>query len=151
MAPLLHGKIVKWLRDNGYLGNLPKTLRVKIKSTVPLKAEVHTGVEFHRNAVTAAQSEVPNVVPVKSVPPRRRTKSDAQVLKHDEVIFTSTEMINNNVTDKCGRDLPKGEGCSSEESFGGIKKVIALIIDSYATALIASLIKGVLDNQIMSL
>lgn len=121
MAPELQGKIITWLRDNGYLGNLLKTLRVKIKPTVPLKAEVYEEVDVYGNDVTAAESDILNIVPVKSVPPRRRTKSDIQVLKNDKVICTSLEMINN-VTEKYGSDLTNGESCSNKDSSDGIEK-----------------------------
>lgn len=126
MTPELHGKILTWLRDNGYIGNLLKTLRVKIKPTVPLKDEVHKEVDVDGNDVTATESDIPNDVPVKSVPPRRRTKSDIQVVKNDKVVCTSMEMVNN-VPDKYGSDLTNGEGCSNKDSSNGIEKVIILI------------------------
>lgn len=130
MAPELHGKILTWLGNNGYIGNLLKTLRVKIKPTVPLKAKDLKEVDIDGNDVTADEYDITNVVPVKSVPPRRRTKSDIQVLKNDKVICTSMEMINN-VTDKYGSDLANGEGCSNKDSSDGIEKVIILIIYSF--------------------
>lgn len=136
------GKIVAWLKHHGYIGSLQKTLKVKIKSSTSSMADANTSVPADTNAVTVARTKMPNVVPVKCIPPWR-TKSDARILKNDKVICTSREMM----IDDNESGLPNGDGCPSKESSGGIEKVIALIISCLLAIEVVSLMNGGLDNQ----
>ncbi|KAM7514976.1 hypothetical protein LguiA_004559 [Lonicera macranthoides] len=91
LVPDLHCKIVKWLQTHAYIGTLQKSLKLKFKSTIKSKAE--TGVADDTDAGTLSQSSIPDDVPVKSVPPRRRTKSSIRILKDNKVICSSKASV----------------------------------------------------------
>ncbi|CAK9168146.1 unnamed protein product [Ilex paraguariensis] len=91
LVPDLQCKLVDWLRNHAYIGRSPKKLKVKIKPTTGCKAEM--GVADDSDAVAASDSDIPDVVPVKSVPPRRRTKSEIRILKDNKDRCSSKEMI----------------------------------------------------------
>lgn len=113
LVPDLRCKIVKWLQTHSYIGTLPKSLKVKFKAKIALEAEA--GVSDDTDAVVSEH----DVVPVKSVPPRRRTKGNITILKDNKVICSSKESISEGVlTDEARRDLlVKGDSnCQSKES-----------------------------------
>ncbi|KAL2467526.1 PHD finger family protein [Forsythia ovata] len=87
MVPELQCKIMKWLRNHAYISSFQKTLKVKVRPGVALKDEA--------NVVDGAgeESDISDVVPVKSVPPRRRTKSNIRIVK-DEMLSFSKEKVN---------------------------------------------------------
>uniref|UniRef100_A0A5B7AIV8 PHD finger family protein n=1 Tax=Davidia involucrata TaxID=16924 RepID=A0A5B7AIV8_DAVIN len=87
----LHCKVVKWLGNHAYISTLQKNLKVKIKSTIASKDEMR--VTDDSDAITVSESDIPDVVPVKSVPPRRRTKSNIRISKDNKVICPSKEVI----------------------------------------------------------
>lgn len=91
MVPDLHSKIVTWLKKHAYIGNLKKNLKVKIKSSFASKDGM--GAAEGSDAVLVSESDSPEVVPVKSVPPRRRTKSNIRIMKENKVICSSREKI----------------------------------------------------------
>ncbi|XP_058217291.1 uncharacterized protein LOC131328357 isoform X2 [Rhododendron vialii] len=91
VVPDLRSKIVTWLKKHAYIGNLKKNLKVKIKSSFASKDGM--GAAEGSDAVLVSESDSPEVVPVKSVPPRRRTKSNIRVLKENKVICSSREKI----------------------------------------------------------
>ncbi|KAF5942328.1 hypothetical protein HYC85_019970 [Camellia sinensis] len=91
VVPDLHCKIVTWLRNHAYVGTLQKNLKVKIKSSIASKDD--TGASEDSDAIKISKSDNPDVVPVKSVPPRRKTKSNIKILKDNKVICSSKETI----------------------------------------------------------
>ncbi|KAG5544577.1 hypothetical protein RHGRI_017117 [Rhododendron griersonianum] len=91
VVPDLRSKIVTWLKKHAYIGNLKKNLKVKIKSSFASKDGM--GAAEGSDAVLVSESDNPEVVPVKSVPPRRRTKSNIRILKENKVICSSREKI----------------------------------------------------------
>lgn len=78
------------------MGSLQKNLRVKIKSAISSKDE--TGEENGSDAVLVSETDIPDPVPVKSVPPRRRTKSNIRILKDSRIICSSEETFIDNGT-----------------------------------------------------
>ncbi|KAK6114794.1 hypothetical protein DH2020_007063 [Rehmannia glutinosa] len=82
MVPELQCKLLRWLKKHAHIGNLQKTLTVRIRSLLapedlPDVADAAEGV----GAVPVEESNVSDSVPVKSVPPRRRTKSSIRTVK----------------------------------------------------------------------
>ncbi|MBA0597326.1 hypothetical protein Gorai_007134, partial [Gossypium raimondii] len=94
LTPDLQGKLIKWLKYHAYMGSSPKKLKVKIKPLMSSKDE--TGATDGYDDIMDFMSDIPNPVAVKSVPPRRRTKSNARILRDNEVICSSDEIINDN-------------------------------------------------------
>ncbi|CAK9171733.1 unnamed protein product [Ilex paraguariensis] len=93
MAPDLHCKVVDWLINHAYIGSSFKNLKFKIKSTITCKAEI--GFAHDSEAVAVSESDIPDVVSVKSVPPRRRTKGNIRILNDEKVTCSSKEIISN--------------------------------------------------------
>ena len=125
MFPNLNGKVETWLKEHGYISNLHKPLKVKIKSATSLKAEDHVAAPLETETAIVTGSDSPRVVPVKCVPPRRRPKSDMRTLRNEKVICASNEMLSD-VMDGYANGLPNGDGCSSKESSYAFEKVIML-------------------------
>ncbi|XWS25217.1 hypothetical protein CRYUN_Cryun27aG0050700 [Craigia yunnanensis] len=94
LAPDLQCKIVKWLRNHAYMGSSQKKLKVKTKSSVSPKVE--TGATDSSDDIMVSESDITDPVAVKSVPPRRRTKSNVRILRDNKVICSSDEIINDN-------------------------------------------------------
>ncbi|KAK4413254.1 histone H3-lysine(4) N-trimethyltransferase ATX1 [Sesamum alatum] len=82
MVPELQCKLLRWLKNHAHIGNLQKTLKVKIRSLVAPKpvADAALGV----GTVSIEESSISDAVPIKSVPPRRRTKSSIRTVKDDK-------------------------------------------------------------------
>lgn len=109
LVPDLQCKILKWLKDHAYMGTLQKNLKVKIKSAISSKDEI--GEVDGSNAVLVSETDIPEPVPVKSVPPRRRTKSNIRILKDNRIICSSEETFSDNgtVMDEVNTDQLAGE------------------------------------------
>ncbi|KAI3464451.1 hypothetical protein Pfo_021114 [Paulownia fortunei] len=125
MVPELQCKLLRWLKNHAHIGSLQKTLKVKIRSLAEPKhvADVAEGV----GAVPVEESNVSDSVPVKSVPPRRRTKSSIRTVKDDK--SCSSKDKNNDETTEGGVDLclPVGEdsnGPSGESLPDETKKIL---------------------------
>ncbi|RAL38749.1 hypothetical protein DM860_013430 [Cuscuta australis] len=75
----LHCKVAKWLRTRSTTGNVPKTLRLKIKPTSATK----TGIGFPDNTDSAkvTEPETSATIPFKTVAPHRRTKNNIVTVK----------------------------------------------------------------------
>ncbi|CAL5414441.1 unnamed protein product [Camellia sinensis] len=118
VVPDLHCKIVTWLRNHAYVGTLQKNLKVKIKSSIASKDD--TGASEDSDAIKISKSDIPDVVPVKSVPPRRKTKSNIKILKDNKVICSSKETISDDgiVMDgaKRGQFVIENTDCSTKKS-----------------------------------
>lgn len=84
LPPDLHGKVVKWLQNHAHVGGLQKKLKLKVLSTSLSKGEKESGVG---NAIKASNNDAGNS-PVKSGPPRKRTKSSIRVLKDNSLILS---------------------------------------------------------------
>ncbi|KAJ4850515.1 hypothetical protein Tsubulata_027502 [Turnera subulata] len=114
----LQCKIVKWLRNNTCLGILQKNKKVRLKSTILSGGE--TRIPDNPDGITVPESDIGNPVAVKSVPPRRRTKSNIRMLRDNKGISTPEEFLNQNgiVIDDVKGDQPLGEetGNSSQIS-----------------------------------
>ena len=113
MVPDLRCKLLKWLRNHTYFSTLQKNLKVKANSAIMCKDEVGTTDES--DIVAVSESGIPDPVAVKSVPPRRRTKSNVRILKDNKVICSSGEIFGDNgtVIDKVKIDQP---GCEEPEN-----------------------------------
>ncbi|KAJ4701226.1 putative Phd finger protein [Melia azedarach] len=93
LAPDLRCKIVKWLSNHAYLGGLLKNFKLKIKSSISSKA--NTG-NADSDGLMVSESEIADPVAVKSVPPRRRTKSSIRMLRDNKMACTSEDICNEN-------------------------------------------------------
>ncbi|XP_022768248.1 uncharacterized protein LOC111312338 [Durio zibethinus] len=94
LAPDLQCKIAKWLRNHAYMGSSQKKLKVKIKSLISSKDE--TGATDSSDDIMVSESDIIDPVAVKSVPPRRRTKSNVRIMRDNRVICSSDEITNDN-------------------------------------------------------
>ncbi|XP_044510817.1 uncharacterized protein LOC123229224 [Mangifera indica] len=89
LGPDMLCKIVKWLSNHACLGSLQKSSKFKLKSSISSKAE--TGLADPNGVMV---SELSDPVAIKSVPPRRRTKSSMRIL--NKVICLSDEILGDN-------------------------------------------------------
>ncbi|KAL0326260.1 UNVERIFIED_CONTAM: hypothetical protein Sradi_5195300 [Sesamum radiatum] len=91
MVPELQCKLLRWLKNHAHIGNLQKTLKVKIRSLVAPKpvADAAEGV----GTVSIEESSISDAVPIKSVPPRRRTKSSIRNVKDDNSFSFRTRLM----------------------------------------------------------
>ncbi|KAG8378328.1 hypothetical protein BUALT_Bualt08G0126000 [Buddleja alternifolia] len=128
MIPELQCKLLRWLKNHAHIGNFQKTLKVKIRSLVAPKAV--EDVDERPGAVSVEESDISDAVPVKSVPPRRRTKSNMQIVKDDNSCSSNDK--NNDETTESDADLCRlgGEDPTglSRESLPEVTKKI--LIDS---------------------
>ena len=109
------------------MGTLQKNLKVKIKSAISSKDEI--GEVDGSNAVLVSETDIPEPVPVKSVPPRRRTKSNIRILKDNRLICSSEETFSDNgtVMDEVNTDQLAGElENSSKGSFPSATEKVSL-------------------------
>lgn len=84
MLPDLQLKLVKWLKSHAYMSTLQKGLKVNTKSGITSMSEM--GTVACSDGVTVSDSEISDPVAVKSVPPRRRTKSTIRILRDNEIM-----------------------------------------------------------------
>ncbi|KAK6257449.1 hypothetical protein QUC31_000908 [Theobroma cacao] len=119
LAPDLRCKIVKWLRNHAYMGPSQKNLKVKIKSLISSKGEA--GAIDSSDDIMVSESDITDPVAVKSVPPRRRTKSNVRILRDNKVVCSSDEIINDN-----GVVMDEGrvDGLANEETNDSSKAFI---------------------------
>nr|POF09256.1 protein jade-1 [Quercus suber] len=94
MVPELRCKILKWLRNHTYISTLEKNLKVKANSEILCKGQ--GGTTDGSDALAVSDSNNPDSVAVKSVPPRRRTKSNVRILKDSKVICSPAEFFSDN-------------------------------------------------------
>lgn len=94
MVPDFQSKLVKWFQNNVYMASQHKYLKVKLKSTILPKAEI--GTADHSDGITISETDITDAVAVKSVPPRRRTKSNIRVLRDNGVICSPEEIFSDN-------------------------------------------------------
>lgn len=125
-VPELQCKIVEWLKNNAYIGTLQRNLKVRFKSTNVPKVEKLVADDTN---VTVAESRVPDVVPVTSIPPRRRTKSNVKILKDNKVVCSSRASSNDDevaMNDKSGHLVRDEPACQSKESLPDATQKILL-------------------------
>lgn len=111
MVPDIQFKITKWLKNHAYIGSSQKTLKVKLKSTIAPKVEA--GVVDNLDPIRVTEPEIADCVPVKSVPPRRRTKNNVRVVKDGESLYSSEETLN---IDRVAADEAKTSVNGKEDS-----------------------------------
>lgn len=95
MFPDVQCRIVKWLKDHSNLDLRQKNGKMKLRSAIPSKAEF--GGSDGSDAASLSESDMTDVA-VKSVPPRRRTKSSFRILKDNKVISSSEGIFCDNGT-----------------------------------------------------
>lgn len=113
------------------MGSLHKDLKVKLRSNVLSQTEM--GSTDQSDGVTVSEPDITDPVAVKSVPPRRRTKSNIRILRDNKVICSSEEILNDNgmVMDEVKADqLVSGdpENSSKVSTPGATEKVILSIL-----------------------
>ncbi|XP_042477350.1 uncharacterized protein LOC122058746 isoform X2 [Macadamia integrifolia] len=92
--PDLQSKIIKWLGNHAYMGTSQKNLKIRSNCKISSRSVV-AGPDGPNgpNGVAIADSIPPDIAPVKSVPPRRRTKNNTRILKDKKVLSSSKETI----------------------------------------------------------
>ncbi|KAL5844155.1 hypothetical protein ACOSQ4_010113 [Xanthoceras sorbifolium] len=93
VVPDLGCKIVKWFSNHAHLGTLQKNILLKLKSSISSKPEIG---DADSDGVVVSESDIPDPVAVKSVPPRRRTKSSIRIVRDNKMISTSEEVFCDN-------------------------------------------------------
>ncbi|XP_051123704.1 uncharacterized protein LOC127246404 isoform X2 [Andrographis paniculata] len=88
MVPELQYKLLKWLKNHVHFGNLQNALKLKIRSLITPKSV--DDVAECVGAISEDGSIISDSVPVKSVPPRRRTKSNLRTM-NDDKLFSSKD------------------------------------------------------------
>ncbi|XP_073285155.1 uncharacterized protein, partial [Primulina huaijiensis] len=123
MAPELQCKIVKWLKDHAHIASLQKTLKVKIKPIVVPDAVVY--VAEGASSVSVEKSDIADTVPVKSVPPRRRTKGNTRI-SGDEKSSRGKEKVDSTTEQGGGMCVRGGEDLNGPlgEFLPGVTKVV---------------------------
>ncbi|KAF7816909.1 Protein Jade-1 isoform A [Senna tora] len=94
MAPDVQLKIVNWLKAHVYTNAFQKSLKVKFKP--PNSSNVEKEVTDGSDTLPISDSELPDPVAVKSVPPRRRTINNIRILKDNKVICSSEVVSSEN-------------------------------------------------------
>ncbi|CAA0809914.1 PHD finger family protein [Striga hermonthica] len=112
IVPELQCKLLRWLKNHVQIGNIQKTMKAKVRSLV---APNDVAVVAEGGDAVPVEFNISDSVPVKSVPPRRRTKSSIRTVKDE---------TNEGYVDSCvhvGEDSndPSGESLSD-----GTKKIL---------------------------
>lgn len=102
IVPELQYKLLKWLKTHVHVGNLQKTLQVMFRSFLGPKPMLDVAEDV--GDVSVEESGISDAVPVKSVPPRRRTKSSVRTVKDDNSCVS---------TDKTHDETTEGDTCLS--------------------------------------
>lgn len=92
MAPDLRRKLFQWFKNHAYMGISRRNLKLKLNSN---SWKDGSGVADDSDDLTLLESDAPDV---KSVPPRRRTKSNIRILKDKNLVSSSVEGPGENVT-----------------------------------------------------
>ncbi|KAL6512080.1 hypothetical protein OROGR_021677 [Orobanche gracilis] len=100
MVPGLQCKLLRWLKNHAYISSLQKTIRMKTISLVAPKDVVHVAEAV--DALPVEEFNVSDCVPVKSVPPRRRTQSSIRSVKDEK--SCSSKYKNNDKAPEGGID-----------------------------------------------
>ncbi|KAL9394423.1 hypothetical protein Peur_013708 [Populus x canadensis] len=95
LVPDFQSKLVKWFQNHVYVASQRKYLKVKLKSMIFPKAEIVTA--DHSDGITISETDITDAVAVKSVPPRRRTKSNIRVLRDNGVICSHEDFSDNSM------------------------------------------------------
>ncbi|XP_021748262.1 uncharacterized protein LOC110714096 isoform X2 [Chenopodium quinoa] len=82
LSPELYFKLLRWLKGRSYLDTAAKDWREKLRCLMPSEAELNT--DDRTDAVTLRHFDISDDVPVKSVPPRRRTVGNIRILNEDK-------------------------------------------------------------------
>ncbi|KAK9743342.1 hypothetical protein RND81_03G233500 [Saponaria officinalis] len=82
LGPEISCKILKWLRGHAHMDTSEKDLKAKVRRLSPPKDELVS--DDHPDAVATIGLDMHDVVPVKSVPSRRRTVGN--VVKEEKVL-----------------------------------------------------------------
>lgn len=106
LSPDLYCKILKWLKDHSFLDNTEKDWKAKLSCLMPSRADLKT--DDSTNAIAVRDLDISDVVPVKSVPPRRRTVGNIRVLKEDKIVSLWNDKI-------LGNGLSTKEGTVSDD------------------------------------
>ncbi|KAH7678900.1 Histone-lysine N-methyltransferase protein [Dioscorea alata] len=110
-SPGLRSKIVKWLQDSAhvpaYVGHLKHRSVSALPSSNKLAMANPTKVTdpYVPVAVTVAGLDVPDDVLIKSLPPRRRTKSNIRILKDNKALCSSDDTFSEEKDKKLASDL----------------------------------------------
>ncbi|KAL2893012.1 PHD finger protein rhinoceros [Bienertia sinuspersici] len=117
----LYCKILNWLKDHSYLDTSEKDWRARLSCLIPSKAELRT--DDDADAVALRDLDITDV-PVKSVPPRRRTVGN----KEDKVIsLWNTKLHDNGVSTKEGteqEDMIIDHDNASKDSIGRMEEIM---------------------------
>jgi len=129
LVPDFQAKLVRWFQNHVHLASRHKNLKVQLKSTIFPKAEI--GTADHSDGLTVSESDITDAVAVKSVPPRRRTKSNIRILRDNSVICSPEEILSANgiimngikAVDQLGSEEPEN---SREVSIPNVAEKVVL-------------------------
>ncbi|GER27462.1 Phd finger protein [Striga asiatica] len=102
MVPELQCKLLRWLKNPAQIANLQRTMKVKVRSLGASKDVADVAEDG--DAVLVEESNVSDSVPVKSVPPRRRTKSIIGTVNDEKSCSSNSKDNNNDETNEGGVD-----------------------------------------------
>lgn len=133
MDPDVRGKIVKWLKNNVHLSTLQKNVKAKIPSKVSSKVDF--GAVDDSVAESVPESDIADPVAVKSVPPRRRTKSNARILNDPKMGCSPQEILSDKQAEvnevKVDQHINKEPENSNEVSMPrAVEKVIFFFVSN---------------------
>lgn len=94
LMPDVRCKVVKWLKTHAYFNSSKKNLKQRVRSTVSFKAEL--GNIDNLDVAPAPEADTMDPFADKSVPPKRRTRSNVTILNGTKVLSSSAESFNNN-------------------------------------------------------
>ncbi|KAL9245520.1 hypothetical protein vseg_019164 [Gypsophila vaccaria] len=125
LGPELSCKILKWLTDHAYIPKSEKDFKAKVRFLLPPKAELAS--HYQSDAVAIMDLDMPAVVPVKSVPPRRRTIGN--IVMEDKVIpLWNDELIGHDESIHEAKDqeqVTEDLDCSTKQSVSdGVEKMM---------------------------
>lgn len=125
VIPDLRSKIVKWFNNHAHLGGFQKSFLQKLKSSILSKPDVEA---TDSNGVVVSESEIPDPVAVKSVPPRRRTKSSMRISRENNIISSSEEVFCDKRVDQLdGETLLSSSKVSTPDVTGKVSMLQVLI------------------------
>lgn len=128
LSPDLYCKLLKWLKGRSYLDTAEKDWRAKLSCLVPSKAELKT--DDNTDAVAVRDLDISDV-PVKSVPPRRRTVGNIRILKEDNAVSLCIDKsLGNGLITKEGTDpedtIAEHDNLNKDSNLDGMEEVTVL-------------------------
>ena len=127
VGPDVQHKIVNWLKKNVHLSALQKNRKVKTRSKAQSKNEFGSVDDSDAVSLSVSESDIADRVAVKSVPPRRRTKSSIRILNDPKILCSSEEIFSDKET---AVDEVKVDQLINKESVNSIEASIPHAVEN---------------------